>query len=155
MAVILSAMCRELRLKCVRASRSSPQRLRVCLCYDAVALGGGRNNVDDLAAALRAELDSTGREGEQRVVAATADVDARVEVGSALADEDFARADDLGAEALHAAALRVGIATVTSGRCALFVCHFSAPNAFEVGGCYLMLVILTRVSSERWPMRRL
>src|SRR5690606_16595106 len=114
---------RELRLKHVRASRSSPQRLRVRLCKEAVALGGSCNDVDDLAATLRAELDSTGREGEQRVVATTADVDARVEVGSALADEDLARADDLAAEALHAKALRVGVATVTCGRCALFVCH--------------------------------
>src|SRR6478609_11257849 len=38
--------------------------------------GLGGHDVDDLAAALVAELDRTGGEGEQRVVATTADVDA-------------------------------------------------------------------------------
>ncbi len=76
-----------------------------------------------------AELDRTGREGEQGVVAAAADVDAGVEVGAALADDDLARADDLAAEALHAEALRVGVATVAGGACALFVCHCWFPFA--------------------------
>ncbi len=76
------------------------------------------------------ELDRTGSQGEQRVVAATADVGAGVEVGAALAKDDLARLDDLAAEALDAEVLRVGVATVTSGACALFVCHVvSAPFA--------------------------
>ena len=70
------------------------------------------NDVDGLAAALDAELDRTGGRGEQRVVAATADVDAGVEVGAALADEDLAGLDDLAAEPLDAEALGVGVATV-------------------------------------------
>jgi hypothetical protein len=72
------------------------------------------HDVDDLAAALLTELDCTGSEGEQRVVAATANVGAGVEVGAALAKDDLARLDDLAAEALNAEVLGVGIATVTS-----------------------------------------
>src|SRR5690348_325826 len=54
---------------------------------------GRRDDVDDLAAALGAELDGTRREREQRVVATAADVDARVELGAALTDEDLAGLD--------------------------------------------------------------
>ena len=50
--------------------------------------------------------------GEQRVVAATADVHAGVEVGAALADQDLAGLDDLAAEALDAEPLGVRVATV-------------------------------------------
>ena len=50
--------------------------------------------------------------GEQRVVAATADVDAGVEVGAALADDDLAGLDDLAAEPLDAEPLGGGVATV-------------------------------------------
>ena len=77
---------------------------------------------------LCAELDRTGREGEQSVVAATADVGAGVEVGAALADDDLACADDLAAEALHAEALCVRVTTVAGGACALFVCHLSVSS---------------------------
>src|SRR6187431_2279142 len=81
------------------------------------------HDVDDLAAALRTELDRAGLEGEQRVVTATADVGAGVEVGAALTDDDLAGEDLLAAEPLHAEALCVGVTTVTGGACALFVCH--------------------------------
>ena len=89
-----------------------------------------RNDVDDLAAALRAELDRASREREQRVVATTADVGARVEVRAALADDDLARDDDLAAEALDAEALRVGVATVASGAMRPFYvpCSVLAPT---------------------------
>ena len=53
-----------------------------------------------------------GRLGEQRVVAAAADVDAGVEVRAALADDDLAGLDDLAAEPLDAQPLGVGVATV-------------------------------------------
>ena len=52
-----------------------------------------RDDVDDAAAATGAELDDTGGEREQRVVAAAADVVAGVEVGAALADDDLAGVD--------------------------------------------------------------
>src|SRR5665213_535506 len=94
---------------------------RVLVRREVSDLGG--DDVDDLATALAAELDRTGGEGEQGVVAATADVDAGVEVGAALADEDLARTDDLTTEALHAEALRVRVTTVASGARSLFVCH--------------------------------
>src|SRR5687768_5727023 len=83
-----------------------------------------RDDVDDLAAALAAELHRTGLECEQGVVAAAADAAARVEVRAALADDDLARVDELAAEALHAEALGVGVAAVLGGRGALLVCHF-------------------------------
>ncbi len=81
-------------------------------------------------------------EGEERVVATTADVGAGVEVGAALADDDLAGVDDLAAETLHAESLGVGVTTVAGGACALLVCHL-----FEPLPTYLMPVILTRVRS--------
>ena len=65
---------------------------------------------------------------EQRVVAATADALAGVEVGAALADDDLARVHVLAAEALHAEPLGVGVAAVAAGRRALLVCHLSPPS---------------------------
>src|SRR5690606_10710858 len=60
-----------------------------------------RNHVDHLAATLHAELDRARGQSEQRVVTATADVVARVELGAALPDEDLARLHDLTTEPLH------------------------------------------------------
>ena len=67
----------------VRGGRNAPA---------ATSLGGGgrRDDVDDLAAALGAELDGTGDEREERVVTAAADAVTGVEVRTALADEDLA-----------------------------------------------------------------
>lgn len=90
-------------------------------------LFGGSYDVDDLAAALRTKFDRTSRKSEQRVVPATADVDAGVEVGAALANNDLACVDNLTTETLHAEALRVRVAAVASGACALFVCHECEP----------------------------
>src|SRR5690606_8981861 len=75
------------------------------------ALCGG-NDVDDLAAALRAELNCASRESEQRVVLATPDVHAWVELSTPLANDDLARVNLLTAETLHAEALCVGVTTV-------------------------------------------
>src|SRR5690348_15009475 len=60
---------------------------------------------------------------EQRVVAAEADADARMELGAALAHDDVAGFDDLAAEQLDAEVFRVGVAAVARGTYALFVCH--------------------------------
>src|SRR5699024_5102042 len=90
-------------------------------------LGAGRNDVDGLAATLGAELDRTGGEGEQRVVAATPHADARVEPGAALADQDLAGVDLLATEPLDAETLGVGIATVTGADRALLTCHVRVP----------------------------
>ena len=116
------------------------------LCVVEAALRCGDHDVDDLATALGAKFDRARSECEQGVVLAAPDVDAGVEVRAALADDDLAALDDLATEALYAEVLRVGVAPVASGTRALFMCHeCSAPTG------YLMLVILTRVSSERWP----
>ena len=88
-----------------------------------VALQAG---LEDLAAALGAELDSAGRQREQRVVAAATNVRAGVEVRAALTNEDLAGVDDLAAETLHAQSLGVGVTTVTGRASALFVCHCCA-----------------------------
>ena len=79
-------------------------------------LGSVRDDVDDPAAAAGAELDVPADEREQRVVVATADAGAGVEVGAALADDDLAGVDELAAEALDAEALGVGVAAVAATR---------------------------------------
>src|SRR6478752_704457 len=88
-----------------------------------------RDDVDDLAAALGAELDGAGLEREQRVVATATDTRTRVEVGATLADDDLAGLHDLAAEALHAEALGVRVTTVASRARSLFVCHVSCSSA--------------------------
>src|SRR5438477_12779629 len=82
-------------------------------------LGHGCHDADDAPAALDAELHGAGREGEQGVVPAAADVLAGVEVRAALPDEDLAGVHDLPAEPLDAEALRVGVAPVPRGAGAL------------------------------------
>src|SRR4029079_813655 len=81
--------------------------------------------VECLAAALPPDLDVARDQREQRVVAATADAVAGVEVRAALADEDLARVDELAAEALHAEELCVRVATVAGRGRTLLVCHVS------------------------------
>src|SRR6188768_4292075 len=85
--------------------------------------GARRDDVDGLATALLAELHRTRDEREQRVVAATADAVAGVEVRAALADEDLAGLDGLAAEALDAEVLGVAVATVAGRGRTLLVCH--------------------------------
>src|SRR5699024_11921865 len=90
-------------------------------------LGAGRNDVHGLAATLGAELDRTGGEGAQRVVAATPHADARVESGAALADQDLAGVDLLATEPIDAETLGGGIPTVTRAVRALPTCHARGP----------------------------
>src|SRR5690606_1470400 len=105
------------------------------------------DDVDDLAAALRAELDSARLKSEQRVVAATADVHAGVEVGAALADDNLAGVDLLAAETLDAKSLGVGVTTVAGGACALLMCHvlclFWLLDAGDLDARELLAVALT------------
>src|SRR5690606_34999505 len=138
-----------------RAERPLPPRPRaVCVSVLPISDGLelGRDDVDDLAAATRRELDRAGREREQGVVAAAAHVLTGVEVRAALTDEDLAGLDDLAAEALDAEALRARVAAVAGGAGALLVCHVWCPSG-SGGRCYLMPVIFTRVRSSRWPWR--
>jgi hypothetical protein len=81
------------------------------------------NDVDDLAATFCAELNRACYECEESVIAASANACTRVEVGSALADNDFASLDDLAAIALNPEVLGVRVASVASGRRSLFMCH--------------------------------
>src|SRR5689334_5777253 len=115
---------------------------------------GDRDDVDGLAVALLAELHRAGGEGEQRVVTTTADVDARVEVGAALADEDLAGLDNLAAEALHAQELRVGVATVARRARALLVSHYSSPfesvAAAAAAGFFAVSMPVTRIWVSDW-----
>jgi hypothetical protein len=100
-------MCHLLLLqKYDKAGRSPPRRVKN-LC--------ALNDVDDLAATLCAELNRASDESEERVVATTSDARAGVEVGSALADNDFAGLDDLAAVTLYTEVLGVRVATITSG----------------------------------------
>src|SRR5580693_1975527 len=86
-----------------------------------------RFDVHGAATAVPGELDLPGHQGEQCVVVTAADTLAGVEVRATLADDDLARVHGLPAEALHAKPLRVGVATVAAGRCALLVCHLCCP----------------------------
>src|SRR5262249_8529720 len=89
-----------------------------------LGLRGGRpDDAYGLAAVLDAVFDRAGGLGEQGVVAAASDVDARVELGATLADQDLAGLDDLAAEPLDPQPLSGGIATVARAGSALFVCH--------------------------------
>src|ERR1700712_6042565 len=78
-----------------------------------LSLGGGDG--DGLASPPHAEGDRAGVEREQRVIAAPADAETRVEVGAALADDDLPGLHDLTPEPLHAEALGVGVAAVAGG----------------------------------------
>ena len=80
-----------------------PTDLRAC-CYSAAAAA---DDVHNAATTAGAELDSTGGQREQGVVAAAAYAGARVEVGAALADDDLACGNYLAAEALDAEVLCV------------------------------------------------
>src|SRR4051812_10113270 len=102
----------------------------------ATASGGlrlARDDRDDSAAAQMPELDGACGSREQRVVAAAADVEARVEVRAALANEDLAGLDDLATETLHTESLRVGVTPVAGGRCALLVCHRELLPGLDAG----------------------
>src|SRR5262245_38872340 len=83
-----------------------------------------RSHVDlDLAAAALAERHDAVGGGEQRVVAADADIVTGVHLGAALTDQDVAREDLLAAEALHTQPLALRIAAVTRRAACFLMCH--------------------------------
>jgi hypothetical protein len=67
------------------------------------SLSGWSDDVD--AAAFAVEVDLAIDEGEKRVVPADADIETRMHLRSALADDDIAGDDSLAAELFHAEAL--------------------------------------------------
>lgn len=78
-------------------------------CYGS----GKRENRNLLAVLAHAiELNAPRDEGEQRVIAADADVVARVHRGAPLADDDRPGGDELAAELLDAQPLALAVASV-------------------------------------------
>src|SRR5690606_21761748 len=89
--------------------------------------GGRKNRHVATAATLGGEFDRAVDGGEQGVVAAEADIVARVEGGATLTHEDVAGQHALAAELLHAEALRLGVATVARRTTGFLVSHGFAP----------------------------
>src|SRR5262249_50128425 len=135
-----------------------PARLRT-LVRRLGRLGRARagNDAHRAATADAAELHRAGHQREQRVITATADAVARVEVRAALPDDDLARVHRLTAEALDAKPLRARVTAVAAGRRALLVCHCVVPYAFDALDAlaaldaFSMPVIRTSVYFCRWP----
>mgnify|MGYP005605567777 CR=1 FL=1 len=71
--------------------------------------------------ALALELDGTVNQSEQGVIAADADIDAGMDVGASLANQDVAGQNELTVSTLHAQALSLGITTVLGRTAALVV----------------------------------
>src|SRR5690606_33324756 len=88
---------------------------------------GRENRHVTTATTLGGEFHGAGHGGEQRAVAAEADVGARVEGGAALTHEDVASQNVLAAVFLHAEALGVGVATVTRRTAGYLMSHLAAP----------------------------
>ena len=65
--------------------------------------------------ALALELDGTVNQSKQGVVAADADVDAGMDVGASLANQDVAGQNKLTVGTLHAQALGLGVTAVLGG----------------------------------------
>lgn len=89
-----------------------------------------RGHVDNSTTATGTKLDVAVAQGEQGIVATTADPVTRVEVGAALTNNDLASVDKLTAETLHAETLGVGVTTVARGRRA-FLCAMSVYLSFR------------------------
>ena len=79
------------------------------------------------AIAAVGKLDTAGDLGEERVVGADADVDARLDAGAALAHDDGAAGYELAAKGLHAQPLCIGIASVCGAASTLLMCHCRIP----------------------------
>ena len=88
-----------------------------------VRRGCNRHGVDIDPATFAVEADGAVHEGENRVIAAQADVLARHEPGAALADDDVAGDDDLRAKFLHAEAFADAVASVFDGSLTFFMSH--------------------------------
>src|SRR3970282_190388 len=105
-----------------------------------------------VARALDRVLDRAGDARVQRMVAADADVDARVHHGAALADQDLAGARALAAVGLDAQPLCVGVAPVARAAACFLVCHggFSLV-CLTVAQAPTISSMRTSVKPCRWP----
>ena len=77
----------------------------------------------NLALHATREVDATVAQSEQRVVLATTDVFAGMELRAALTNDDVAGDDVLATEALHAKSLGMRVAAVTGGAKTFFMSH--------------------------------
>src|SRR5262245_2431237 len=64
----------------------------------------------------------------QRIVAALADIRARMDARAALAHQDVAGADHLAVAALDAEEAGIAVAAVARGSLTFLVCHFALPS---------------------------
>src|SRR2546422_2581848 len=84
----------------------------------------GRQDTDVAAlAAFILEADDPGNAGKQRIVFASADVEARLMGRAALADKNSARVHELSREALDAQSLSLGVAPIGGGAATFLVWH--------------------------------
>src|SRR4029453_8783753 len=104
---------------------------------------GGRRHVDHPAAPPGPKLNMPSDQRKQGVIATAAHTIARVKVGAALPDNDFASIHQLTAKPLDPKPLSIGIPTVTRRGRALLVCHIVA-SALDIGD--LDLGVLLAVS---------
>ena len=79
----------------------------------------------DLLAVLAEMLETNGAvyESEEGIILALADVGARMDLGSALTNENVAGENELTVSTLRAETLGLGIAAVLGGAHSLFMCH--------------------------------
>src|SRR5438132_2155433 len=89
-------------------------------------------DVDEAAAPAGAELDLAGGGGEERVVAAPADIVAGVELGAPLTDDDRASGHGGAVEDLHAEPLGRGVTAVAGGTGTLLLRHGETLQPLEI-----------------------
>src|SRR5690348_633997 len=99
------------------------------------------------------ETDLPVGEGEERMVAAEADILAWVIGGAPLPHEDVAGEHDLAAELLHPEAAAFGVASVAR-RTACFLMGHGACSLILLGAQPVMSVMRSTVSAWRWPFLR-
>ena len=75
----------------------------------------------------RLERDDAVGSREERVIAPTTDISARMEFGAPLPDDDAASLDLFSTEALDAETLCVAVSTVSTGAYTFFMCHRCPP----------------------------
>ena len=86
-------------------------------------LDSGVHYGNNLAASFGTKFDVARCESEQRVIVTASDIGAGVEVGTTLANNNFAGFDNLTTEALDAEVLSIGVATISGRGRALFMCR--------------------------------
>src|SRR5437762_1176922 len=87
------------------------------------------------------ELHSAVLERENRVIAAQPDIEARLEFGAPLADDDRAGEHLLPAVGFHAAVLGVAVAPVPGRALTFLMCHKSPASQFQfpISNCRLLI----------------